>query len=181
LKLVRKSTPGIHEPILTQRQYSALTGFDPVTTNNLIARDILPVDEVVPGRGRGVRLFTRLRAWEGRIVNESVTHHKMPLADAAKIAEVASRLATKGGWLDHWARALSEGRPFVATYLAVTWGADNCYDAQIIDGNKAGEPDFSSSEVARFLTHPFMVVPLSTLFEDVWKKSMVMLSADQKA
>jgi hypothetical protein len=179
LKLVRKSTPGIHEPILTQRQYSALTGFDPVTTNNLIARDILPVDEVVPGRGRGVRLFTRLRAWEGRIVNESVTHHKMPLADAAKIAEVASRLATKGGWLDHWARALSEGRPFVATYLAVTWGADNCYDAQLIDGNN--EPDFSSPEAARFLTHPFMVVPLSALFEDVWKKSMVMLSADQKA
>jgi hypothetical protein len=69
-RLQRKSAPGIYEPILTQRQYSALTGFDPVTTNNLVARNILPVDEVVPGRGRGVRLFTRLRAWEGRIVNE---------------------------------------------------------------------------------------------------------------
>ena len=179
MKLVRKSAPGIHEPILTQRQYSALTGFDPVTTNNLIARNILPVDEVVPGRGRGVRLFTRLRAWEGRIVNESVTHHKMPLADAAEIADVATRLATKGGWLDHWARALSEGRPFVHAYMVVTWSND-CYDAQIIDGNKGG-PDFLSPEAARFLTHPFMVVPLSTLFEDVWKKSMVMLSADQKA
>jgi hypothetical protein len=65
--------------------------------------------------------------------------------------------------------------------MVVTWGADNCYDAQLIDGNEAGEPDFSSPEAARFLTHPFMVVPLSTLFEDVWKKSMVMLSADQKA
>jgi hypothetical protein len=180
LKLVKKTTPGIHEPILTQRQYSALTGFDPVTTNNLIARGILPVDEVVPGRGRGVRLFTRLRAWEGRIVNESVTHHKMPLADAAKIAEVATRLATKGGWLDHWARALSEGRPFVAAFMAVTWSND-CYDAQLFDGNKAGEPDFSSPDVARFLTHPFMIVPLSALFEDVWKKSMAMLSADKKA
>ena len=52
MKLVKKSIPGVHEPILTQRQYSALTGFDPVTTNNLIARGILPVDEVVPGRGR---------------------------------------------------------------------------------------------------------------------------------
>jgi hypothetical protein len=177
---MRKLAPGLHEPILTQRQYSALTGFDPVTTNNLIARNILPVDEVVPGRGRGVRLFTRLRAWEGRIVNESVTHHKMPLADAAEIAQVASRLTTKGGWLRHWARALTEGRPVDAKFMVVTWGADNCYDAQLIDGNEAGEPDFLP-EAARFLTHPFMVVPLSTLFEDVWKKSMVMLSADHKA
>ena len=181
MKLVKKTTPGIHEPILTQRQYSVLTGFDPVTTNNLVARNILPVDEVVPGRGRGVRLFTRLRAWEGRNVNESVTHHKMPLADAAEIAKVATRLATKGGWLDHWARALTEGRPVDAKFMVVTWGADNCYDAQLIDGNKAGEPDFSSPEAARFLTHPFMVLPLSTLFEDVWKRSMGMLSADQKA
>ena len=180
MKMIEKVAPGIYERV-TQRQYSALTGFDPVTTNNLIARNILPVDEVVPGRGRGVRLFTRLRAWEGRIVYELVTHHKMPLADAAEIARVASRLATKGGWLDHWARALSEGRPVaVASFMVVTWGADNCYDAQLVDGNKTGEPDFSS-EAARFLTQPFMVVPLSPLFEDVWKKSMVMLSADQKA
>jgi hypothetical protein len=180
MKLVKKTAPGIHEPILTQRQYSALTGFDPVTTNNLIARGILPVDEVVPGRGRGVRLFTRLRAWEGRIVNESVTHHKMPLADAAEIAKVATRLATKGGWLDHWSRALSEGRPGVAAFMVVTW-SDDCYDAQVINGNEAGKPDFSSSEAARFLMHPFMVLPLWALFEDVWKKSMAMVSADKKA
>jgi hypothetical protein len=178
---MKELAPGLHDPILTQRQYSALTGFDPVGTNNLIARGILPVDEVVPGRGRGVRLFTRLRAWEGRIVNESVTHHKMPLADAAEIAKVASRLAAKGGWLRHWARALTEGGPVGAKFMVVTWGADNCYEAQLIDGNEAGEPDFSTSEAARFLTHPFMVLPLSTLFEDVWKKSVAMLSADQKA
>jgi hypothetical protein len=180
MKLVKKLAPGIYEPILTQRQYSALTRFDPVTTNNLIARGILPVDEVVPGRGRGARMFTRLRAWEGRIVNEAVTHHKMPLADAKKIAEAAVRLTTKSGYLGLWARALSKGLPGAAAFLLVTW-SDDCYDALIVHGNEAVGPDFSSPEAARFLTHPFMVVPLSALFEDVWKKSEAMLSADQKA
>ena len=180
MKMIEKVAPGIYERV-TQRQYSALTGFDPVTTNNLVARKILPVDEVIYGRGRGVRLFTRLRAWEGRIVYELVKHHKMPLADAAEIARAASRLAKKGGWLDHWARALTEGRPFaVASFLVVTWSND-CYDAELVKGDKTGRPDFSSPKLARFLTQPFAVLPISHLFEDVWKKSMAMPSADQKA
>jgi hypothetical protein len=164
---------------LTQRQYSKLVEFDSVTTNNLIARNILPVDEVLRGRGRGVRLFTPLNAWMGRIMSESVKHHKMPLADAAEIAGVARRLAKKEGWIGHWARALSEGRPYIAAFLAVTW-TDDCYDAQIIEGDEAGGPNFSSPKMARFLTHPFMVVPLSALFKDVWEKSIAMLSAVPK-
>jgi len=177
---MKKLAPGIYEPILTQRQYSALTRFDPVTTNNLIARGILPVDEVVPGRGRGLRKFSKLRAWQGRIVNESVTHHKMPLADAKEIAEAAVRLATESGYLGLWARALSKDRPGVPAFMLVTW-SDDCYDALIVHSNETGGPDFSSSDAARFLTHPFMVVPLWALFEDVWKKSAAMLSADKKA
>ena len=157
---MKKLTPGLFEPVLTQRQYSTLTGFNPVTTNNLVSRNILPVDEVVPGRGRGVRLFTRLRAWEGRIVYEAVTHHKMPLADAAEIAEVAVRLASQGGYLDHWGRELGKGRLGIPVFLLVTW-SDGCYDAQVINGNETGGPDFSAPEAARFLSHPFMIVPLS--------------------
>ena len=180
MKRVTKSAPFVNDPILTQRQYSVITGLDSVLTNNLIARNILEVDRVVAGRGRGTRLFTPLTAWEGRILNEAVNHHKMPLADAATIAQVAGRLATKGNWIDHWARNLSEGRPFVAAFMLVTWAVD-CYDARIIAADKVGGPDFSSPDAARFLAHPFLVVPLSAFFEDVWKKSMVMLSADRKA
>jgi hypothetical protein len=180
MKLIEKPVPHIYEPVHTQREYSVLTGLDPVTANNFIARKIVQVAEVVPGRGRGTRLFTPLSAWEGRILNEAVKHHKMPLGDAAKIAEAATRLATKGGYVDHWARALSEGRPFVPAFMVVTWPNDS-YDAQITNRDKGGGPDFSRPKMARFLAHPFMVVPLSALFEDVWEKSMAMLSADQKA
>jgi hypothetical protein len=181
MKTEKKPVPGLRKPIHTQRHYAALTGFDLVTISNLVARRIVPVDEVVPGKGKGVRLFTRLNAWEGRIMHESVEHHKMPLADAAKIAKTASRFATEGGYVDYWARLLEKDRPLVAlAFLVVTWSG-NCYDAQIIGGNKAGEPDFSSSEAARFLPHPFMVIPLSALFEDVWRKGTAMLAVDQKA
>jgi hypothetical protein len=107
-------------------------------------------------------------------------HHKMPLADAAEIAKVAVRLARKGGYVDQWARELDKGRPGVPAFLLVTW-SDSCYDAQVINGNETGGPDFSSPQAARFLPHPFLVLPLWTLFEDVWKKSAAMLSADQKA
>lgn len=180
MKGIKKPGPHVYEPVHTQREYSVLTGLDPVTTNNFIARKIVQVAEVVPGRGRGTRRFTPLSAWEGRILNEAVKHHKMPLGDAAEIAQTAARLATEGGYVDHWARALSEARPFVPAFMVVTL-LDDCYEAKIINEDKAGRLDFSSPDVAHFLAHPFIVVPLSALFEDVWKKSVAMLSSDRKA
>jgi hypothetical protein len=181
MKHVTKLAPFVYEPILPQRGYSLVSRLDPVLTNNLIARNILEADQVVPGRGRGTRLFTPFSAWEGRILNEAVTHHKMPLADAAKIAQAAGRLAREGKWVDNWARALSEGRHPVHAFMLVTW-ADDCYDAQIIAAdNKTGGPDFSSQNAARFLAHPFMTIPVSNFFVDVWNKSKAMLAADQKA
>jgi len=168
-----------HEPVLSQRQYSLGAEFDSTTTNNYVARGIVVPDKIVSGRGKGIRLFTPLKAWEGRIISTSVKHHKMPLADAAEIADVAKRLATEGGFVDHWARALEGGRPFVAGFMLVTW-QDDCYDAQIINGDKAGRPDFSSPKAARFLKQPFLVLPLSHLFEDVWNKCTAMLAADRK-
>jgi hypothetical protein len=168
----------LREPILTQRDYSLAAGLDTTTTNNLVARGILPVDEVVGGRGRGLRKFTPLNAWSGRLLSETVQHHKLPLADAAKIAEVASRLASKGRYVDHWVRALENGRSFVGAFMLVTWSND-CYDAQIINSDSAGRPDFTAPESTRFLEHPFMVLPLSALFEEVWRKCTALLGAQQ--
>jgi hypothetical protein len=180
MKRVTKSAPFVNEPVLTQRQYSLISGLDPVLTNNLIARNILEVDRVVAGRGRGTRLFTPLKAWEGLILNEAVKHHKLPFPEATTVAQVASRLATKGGWINHWAGGLSKGGTVVGAFMLVTW-ADDCYDAQIVFADKVGGPDFSSPDAARFLGHPFLVIPLSAFFEQVWKRSKAVTMPDQKA
>jgi hypothetical protein len=179
MKRLTKPTPFIYEPILPQRQYCLIAGLDTVLTNNLIKRNILHFDKVVAGRGRGTRLFTPLQAWEGRILNEAVKHHKLPFPEAIRVAQAAGRLARDGKWIDHWARNLSEGRPFVAAFMLVTW-ADDCYDAWIIAADKNGGPDFSSPDAARFLAHPFMTIPVSNFFVDVWNKSKALLAADQE-
>jgi hypothetical protein len=181
MKRVVKPAPFIYEPILPQREYCLIAGLDLVFTNNQIKRKNLTPDKVVPGRGRGTRLFTPFSAWEGRILNEAVKHHKMPLADAATIAQAAGRLAREGNWVDNWARALSEGGRPVHAFMLVTW-ENKCYEARIIAAdNETGGPDFSSAEAARFLAHPFMAIPVFTFFVDVWNKSKAMVAADQKA
>jgi len=167
-------------PILTQHRYSFVAKFDSVTTNNLVARQIVLPDKVVAGRGKGTRLFTPLNAWQGRLISESVNHHKMPLADAAEIARVAFRLAEKGGWIEHWARNLNANRPCLAAYLVVTW-TNSCYDAELAGADKAGRPDFSSPKMARFLKQPFIVLPVYHLFEDVWQKCAAMLAKEDTA
>ena len=98
-------------------------------------------------------------------------------ADAAEIAEVARRLAVKGGFAHHWARSLEANREFVPAFLIMAWSG-NCYDAQVIRGDKRGWPDFSAVKdmETRFLPHPFLIVPLSTLLEDVWRKCTAMLT-----
>jgi hypothetical protein len=179
MKHVTKHAPFVNEPILTQRKYSVITGLDAVLTNNLIARSLVEVDTVVAGRGRGTRLFTPLKAWEGRILNEAVKHHKLPFPEAISVAQVAVRLARDGKWIDHWARNLSEGRPFAAAFMLVTWG-DDCYDAKIVAADKVGGPDFSSPDSARFLTHPFMTIPVSDFFVDVWNKSKAMVTPEKE-
>jgi hypothetical protein len=182
MKKIRQTSLPIYRPILNQRLYSSVAGFDPVMTNNLIARNILQVDEVVEGRGRGERRFTPFRAWEGRILNESFTNDKMALADAAKIAEVGCRLARTGGYVDHWAGHLNEGNSFIAGFMIWAWSDGHSYDAQLISGDKQGWPDFSSAkDMRRFFARPFLIVPLSDLFADVWQKCVTMLAANEKA
>jgi hypothetical protein len=160
-------------PVLNLRDYCAAAGLDVVTANNFINRGFISVDEVVSGRGRGFRKFSVSNAWRGRIMVTSAEHGKMPLADAAEIARLADRLARKEQWMQQWSRALQLGHPVVTGFLAVTW-SDDCYDAEIIPGGKGGWPDFSD-ERSRFLSQPFLLLPLSELFEDVWKKSVALL------
>lgn len=168
----------IDEPVLTQRQFCAGAGIPATLADNLAQRKIFLPDKVLGGR---VRLWSILSTWQGRILGEAVERHKKPLADAAEIAEVARRLAVKGGLPHHWARSLEANRPFVPAFLIMAWSG-NCYDAQVIRGDKRGWPDFSAVKdmETRFLPHPFLIVPLSTLLEDVWRKCTAMLTEDDR-
>jgi hypothetical protein len=140
------------------------------------------VDKVISGRGRGVRMFSFLTTWQGRILNEAAEHHKMPLADARKVADAARRLATKGGYADSWARTLAAGSS-ISLHAVMLVRPDACQVAQIIKADEAGRPDFAGEEAAQFLKrpfHPFMVVLLSALFEDVWKKCASVMTVNTK-
>ena len=176
--MIRPRFVNIDQPILTQPQFCAGSGVPTTLANNLAQRNIFLADKVMGGR---VRLWSILSTWEGRILSEAVERHKKPLADAAEIAEVARRLAEKGGVAHHWARSLEASQPLIPAFLIMAWSG-NCYDAQVIRGDKSGWPDFSAvkSMETRFLPHPFLIVPLSTLFEDVWRKCTAMLTEDDR-
>jgi len=98
--------------------------------------------------------------------------------DAAAIG----RLATEGGYIEHWARALDANKPLIAAFMVVAW-SKGCYDKQIISADeKTGWPDFASvpNMRRRFFKHPFLLLPLSDLFVDVWQKCVAMLASEQK-
>jgi hypothetical protein len=155
----------VKRPILTQPQFCAVAGIDMVTANNWVARNVLSPSQVGERQVKGTRLYSLSRAYEGRIISELVRLQKIQPSDAAKVAE----LATKGGWIEHWARALEGKGKFVTAYMVVAW-ADDCYDSQIINGDKDGLPDFSVKEMKRFLGGAFIVLPLTTIFTDVYKR-----------
>src|SRR5580692_8961854 len=116
----------VNDPVLTQPNFCSVTGLTNVMVNNLVQRDLFEPDEIGGQKIKGVRLFSRKKAYEGRIIGELVKQ-EIPLSIAAKI----SRLATKGGWLEHWERSLDANRPFIPAFMVVTWSKDS-YDAQII-------------------------------------------------
>jgi hypothetical protein len=131
---------------------------------------------------KGTRLYSISKAYEGRIIGELVKQRIGP-ADAGKALAKIAELATKGGWIESWARALEANRPLIPAYMIVAWSND-CYDAQVINGDdKTGWPDFASVPDIRrrFFKHPFLILPHKDLFVDVWRKCMTMLAADQKA
>jgi hypothetical protein len=167
----------IKQPILSQPQFCQAAGMNMVMANNLVARRILLPSEIGGRHIKGTRLYSISKAYEGRIISETATHHKVPLADAAAIG----RLATEGGYIEHWARALDANKPLIAAFMVVAW-SKGCYDAQVINGDKSGLPNFASLPTVRrrFFKHPVLVLPLSELFVDVWRKCMAMLSSEQK-
>jgi hypothetical protein len=175
---MRRGGVDIKQPILSQPQFCRAAGIDMVMANNLVARRILLPTEIGGRHIKGTRLYSISKAYEGRIISETATHHKVPLADAAAIG----RLATEGGYIEHWARALDADKPLIAAFMVVAW-SKGCYDKQIISADeKTAWPDFSSvpNMRSRFFRHPFLVLPLVDFFEDVRKKCLAMLSSEQK-
>jgi hypothetical protein len=165
----------IKEPILSQPQFCMAADVDMVTANNWVARKVFLPSEIGGRQIKGTRLYSVQKAYEGRIISELVKHHKILPGDAANIAA----LATKGGFIEHWARALDANRKFVAAVMVVAWSND-CYDAHVVDADKNGWPKFKSIPDARrrFSAHPFLVVPLSKLFVDVRQNCLAMLEED---
>ncbi len=165
----------VKQPLLSQPQFCLVANVDMMTANNWVARHILEPTEIGGRQIKGTRLYSISKAYEGRIIGELVKRHKIPPSDAAKIAE----LATKGGFIEHWARALqSKGKRFIA-YMAVAW-SDDCYASQMVSGDKNGLPEFSIEEMKDFFDHTFIMLPLTAIFVDVYEKSLTMLKADQK-
>lgn len=171
----------VKAPILSQPQFCTAADADMVTVNNWIARGVLQPTEIGGRQIKFTRLFSVTKAYEGRIISELVRHDKIGPADASKVVEAAevAALAQKGGWVEHWARALSAGRPFIPAFTVVAW-LNDCFDAQVINGDKKGWPDFSSaSGMRRFFDHPFLILPSSGLFVDVWHKCVALLDNER--
>jgi hypothetical protein len=164
----------VKEPILSQPQFNAVSGLSDVTTNNYIARGILESAQIGGRQIKGIRLFTLEQAYGGRLIADLVKTQKIPASDAAKIAKTAIDLLNKGGFLEHWIRAVDANRNMVAAYLMDAW-LDDCYTAEIISGDKDGLPDFSIRKVKQFLGHPFMMVRLDRPFVDCYRKCLSIL------
>jgi hypothetical protein len=166
--------PDVNSPVLSQPEFCSVTGLSMKATNNLVDRRIFLPSEIGGRHVKGTRLYSIAKAFQGKIINETTTHNKITLGDAAAIAE----LGTKGGFIEHWARAQDANRPYVPAYMVVAWTKD-CYEAQVISGGKAGWPDFSSvpNLRRRFFAHPFLLLPLSDLFFEVRRKALGILAS----
>jgi hypothetical protein len=178
---MKRETLPVKAAILTQPQYCLAADTDMVTANNFIARGIVRPSQVGARQVKNTRRFSIQDGYEGRVLTELIRHQQIGPADAAKLfmAAKVKALASKGGWIEHWARALDAERAFIPAFLVAAW-VDDCYDAEIVGANqKSGWPDFSSDpKLRRFLKHPFLVLPLTEIFIDVRKKCLAMLAPD---
>lgn len=180
--MIRKLPISVKAPALSQPQFCDAAGIDMTTANNWVARRILLPTEIGGRQIKGTRLYSVTKAFEAKLIGELVKYHKIPPSDAAKVAAKV----VEAGWLGHWTRAFESGGPYIASFMLVAW-INNRLAYQQIAGDDSGRPNFSSvkaDDVDHFLKHPFIVLPLSELYWEVFSKCFEILSgskADQKS
>jgi hypothetical protein len=172
----------VKQPLLSQPQFCLAAGIDMITANNWVARHVLLPSEIGGRQIKGTRLYSVTKAFEGKLIGELVTFHKIPPSEAAKVAEKV----VGAGWVGHWTKAFLRGGPYIQSFMVVAWIGGRLAYQQISGDPATGRPDFSSvkaEDVDYFLEHPFIVLPLSQLYLEVFNKCSAILygsNTDQK-
>jgi hypothetical protein len=167
--MIRKLPFGVKDPVLSQPQFCEAAGIDMRTANNWVARGVLVPTEIGGRQIKGTRLYSVTKAVEGRLIGELVKYHRIPPSDAARVAEKVAG----AGWIGHWTRAFESGGSGIPSFMLVAWIGERIAYQQIAGDFSTGRPDFSSvrpSDVDYFLEHPFIVLPLSQLYRDVYNR-----------
>lgn len=171
---------GVKEPVLSQTQFCEIAGIDMGTANNWVARKVLTPTEIGGRQIKGTRLYSVAKAFQGRLIGELVNYHKVPPSDAAKVAEKVA----DAGWIGHWTRAFERGGSGISSFMLVAWIGGRVAYQQIAGDASTGYPDFSSvrkDDLDCFFEHPFIVLPLSRLYREVYEKSCEILARDSRS
>jgi hypothetical protein len=170
----------VKEPVLSQPQFCEVAGIDMRTANNWVARKVVTPSEIGGRQIKGTRLFSVTKAFQGRLIGELVNYHRTPPSDAAKIAEKV----TEAGWIRHWTDAFERGVPGISSFMLVAWVNGRVGYQQIAGDPSTGFPDFSSvkrDDVDCFFKHPFIILPLSRLYREVYEKCREILARDSRS
>ncbi len=175
MTMIEKLPFSVKAPLLSQTQFCEAASIDMTTANNWVARRVLLPTEIGGRQIKGTRLYSVTKAFEGKLIGELVKFHKIPPSDAARVAEKV----VGAGWVGHWTRAFQSGGPYIPSFMLVAWMRGRLAYQQISGDPATGRPDFSSvkaEDVDCFLEHPFIVLPLSQLYLDVFNKCSAILS-----
>jgi hypothetical protein len=167
----------VKDPLLSQPQFCEVAGIDMRTANNWVARKVIAPSEIGGRQIKGTRLFSVTKAFHGRVIAELVECHRIPPSDAAKMADKV----IEAGWVRHWTRAFERGDSGIPSFMLVAWVNGGVAYQQIAGNASTGYPDFSSvkrEDVECFFEHPFIVMPLSRMYRDVYEKCREILAGD---
>ena len=169
----------VKEPVLSQVQFCEVAGIDMRTANNWVARKVVTPSEIGGRQIKGTRLYSVTKAFQGRLIGELVNYHRIPPSDAAKIAEKV----TEAGWIRHWTDAFERGGSGISSFMLVAWVNGRIAYQQVAGNASTGFPDFSSvkkDDIEGFFDHPFIVLPLSRLYREVYEKCREISAGDPK-